>query len=215
MENYSEEYLNEWNYYLYPNSNTLKNKLDITDHDTLAKIDAEHSFVKLYELYLEPIQGNFDKNHLKSIHRFIFGDLYSWAGEYRTVFMQKSTSLFASVDMIDLELENDLKLLNDNIMHITSIQELADFLAEYYISIQHIHPFREGNSRTIREFFRQFVLAKTPFLPMGAMELDLSKMNGEIINQARLAASKMFRGPIVLEFMKALTPIEKEVVKSI
>ena len=202
---FSEQYMEQWNNYLYPETNTLKNKLNIKDHDQLAKLDAEMSFEKLYELYENPIKGKFDKEHLKSIHKYIFKDLYNWAGEYRTVFMQKSTSLFSQVETIDLELENDLKMLNEKVLQIKTIYELADFLAEYYICIQHIHPFREGNSRTIREFFRQFVLEKTPLLEIGPMELDLTKMDGNKLSDARLATARLFRGPIVMEFMKALT----------
>ncbi len=207
---YPEEYEKAWNAYFYPGTTTLKNKLGITDYDELNKKDAEISFEKLAELYLEPIQGDFDKEHLKDIHRYLFDELYDWAGEYRNVYMKKAETYFTSEDKIDAALDYDLDILNRDILQVHSKFELADFLARNYINIQHIHPFREGNSRTIREFFRQFVLEKTPLLPMGPMELDLTEMDPEVMNTARKFVTRSFPGEIVMEFNKALKPIQYE-----
>lgn len=55
--------------------------------------------VRLYQLYENPIKGNFDYDHLCNIHRHIFQDLYGWAGETRTVNIAKK-SLFCLVQFI-------------------------------------------------------------------------------------------------------------------
>ena len=94
--------------------------------------------------------------------------------------MKKAETYFASEENIAPYLEHDLAILNRDVLNIKTKFDLAEFLAINYINIQHIHPLREGNSRTIREFFREFVLEKTPLLETGPMELDLSKMNPEI-----------------------------------
>ena len=70
-----------WNSYFYPGTQVLKNKLNITNGDELKEKEAQISFEKLVELYENPIIGKFDSNHLRDIHRFIFEDLYDWAGE--------------------------------------------------------------------------------------------------------------------------------------
>lgn len=208
-QGFDEEYLRLWNAYLYPNTDTLKNKFNITDPDELRAKEAEISFEKLVELYEHPIKGDFDKNHLCDIHRYLFSDIYEWAGEYRTVYMAKNHSYFATVDRIDIYLEEDLKMMNEEIMKVYYPHALACFLAEYYVRLLNTHPFREGNGRAIREFLRQFVLEKTPLLPTGPMELDFTKMDGEKISQAMVLA-RAFRGPIEEEFMNALTPVEPE-----
>ena len=189
---FSEEYLRLWEEYLYPGTNTLKNKLGITDYEELKEKEAEISFEKLVDLYEHP---------------YIFSDLYDWAGEYRTVYMSKNHSYFAAVEMIDEYLEEDLKMMNEEIKKVFYLPELASFLAAYYVYLLNIHPFREGNGRAIREFLREFVEEKTPSLPTGPLELDFTVMDGEKINQAMVLA-RAFRGPIEEEFLKALTPIE-------
>ena len=117
---FSEEYLRLWEEYLYPGTNTLKNKLGITDYEELKEKEAEISFEKLVDLYEHPIKGPFDKKHLRDIHRYIFSDLYDWAGEYRTVYMSKNHSYFAAVEMIDEYLEEDLKMMNEEIKKVFS-----------------------------------------------------------------------------------------------
>ncbi len=206
---FSEEYTKEWNSYLYPNTDTLINKLEIKDHDELAEKDKEISFEKLVDLYINPIEGNFDAKHLKDIHRFLFSDLYEWAGEYRTVYMTKKDTYFAEVKDIETNLEEVLSALKERVKSVGSKFELADVLAEYYINVQHVHPFREGNSRTIREFFRQFVLEITPLLSTGPLELDLTEFDKEVIATARETMAKYFKYPIVEQFNKALKKPEE------
>ena len=212
---FPEEYNKNWNAYFYPGTQVFKNKLGITDYDELMQREAEISFEKLVELYEEPIKGEFDTEHLKNIHRYLFDEIYDWAGEFRNVYMMKEDTYFQSEEKIGAALEHDLAILNRDALHINSKFELADFLARNYINIQHIHPFREGNSRTIREFFRQFVLEKTPLMGTGPMELDLSEMDPDVLATARKFITRSFPGEIVMEFNKALKPcvIENEDTK--
>jgi cell filamentation protein len=209
---YSPEYIDKWNSYFDLDNDVLKNKLGIEDQDELEKKSAEISVTKLAELYLDPIKGDFDSEHLCAIHRYIFDDLYDWAGEYRTIYMKKDnqTTLFAPVDKIQEMLDKALVDLKIKILNAYNKMELATALGTSYIAVQHVHPFREGNSRTIREFFRQFVLEKTPLLPMGPMELDLTAMNPDIMATARKYVTASAPGEIVLEFYKALKPVTLE-----
>ena len=135
-----------WNSYFFPNTETLRNKLNIYDKEELQEKEAEITFERLVELY-----ENFDEEHWKQIHRYIFGDLYDWAGEYRYVNMQKETG-FTDVTNIEYFLNGELKLMNAEINNIYSVHALAAFLAEYYAHLMAIHPFREGNTRTVVVF---------------------------------------------------------------
>ncbi len=200
IEHYSKEYNDKWDSYMYPESNTLKNKLGITDHDELAKKDAEISFIHLRELQENPIEGEFNEEHLRSIHKYLFDDLYDWAGEYRIILMQKPGCLFAPPEYIEYLLKEELIHLNNDLPVINKDFNTASILANHYIRLQHIHPFREGNSRTIREFFNEFINVKSN----GMIRLTFESMNPEVMATARKYATKDTPGEIALEFYKAL-----------
>lgn len=81
---YDYEY--EWDkYYCYPSSNVLKNKLNITDSDELLKAERKITALKAAQATMNRIKGCFDFEHLKSIHHFLFCDIYEWAGKIRIV----------------------------------------------------------------------------------------------------------------------------------
>ena len=88
--------------------------------------------------------------------------------------MSKGNSYFSGVDDIDWKLDYVLKEMNQNVDNINSKYEFAVFLAGYYVDLIAIHPFREGNGRTTREFLREFVNAKNQ-----KFELDFSKVDNE------------------------------------
>lgn len=197
-----------WESYFYPGTTTLKNKLGITDHDELKAKEAEISFEKLVELYENPIQGNFDKEHLKKIHKYILGDLFEWAGEYRYVNMSKQTD-FTEYQNIDIYLDDLLKTMHQDLKQVKTKEYLAMFLATYYVHLIQIHPFREGNGRSTREFLRELVEVKSKEFTTGPLELDWSKFSGDIFLE-NLDFVFAFRGAIEAEFMKALVPAELE-----
>lgn len=85
---YDYEY--EWDKeYCYPHSDVLINKLGIKDRDELVIAEREITSLKIAVAKAEPIHGNFDFEHLKRIHKFIFEDIYFWAGEFRHVNIAK------------------------------------------------------------------------------------------------------------------------------
>lgn len=67
--------------YCYPGTNVLKNKLDIRDLDTLHEAERDYSAVRQAELVGQGVTGDFSFKHLCSIHKHLFSDVYSWAGE--------------------------------------------------------------------------------------------------------------------------------------
>lgn len=199
-----QEEKSNWDKYFYPNSDVLINNYNIQDNDELLKKETEISFDKLVELYENPIEGNFDIKHLCEIHKYLFGDLYPWAGSFRIVNIAKNNSKFCIHSQINDTLEYELPLMNKEISMISGKERLAEFLAEYYVVLLNIHPFREGNGRTIREFLREFVASKTM-----NYDIDWSKMDPKNINEA-IVNARFFKGPITMEFYKAIVERDKD-----
>ncbi len=64
---------------------TLNNKLGITIPDALAAAATECASRRLAELQASPIRGGFDSSHLQEIHRYLYQDVFDWAGELRRI----------------------------------------------------------------------------------------------------------------------------------
>ncbi len=130
--------------YCYPDTSILKNKLDIHDKDRLLMAETSLVAVRLYQLYKNPIRGSFDYKHLCRIHHHIFQDLYSWAGKTRTVNIAK-TNLFCLMQFIPNYAES-------------IFQPIITIFTGHYADLNALHPFREGNGRSQREFARELCL---------------------------------------------------------
>lgn len=71
----------------------LRNRLGIVDPEELEQVEAELTALRLVELHEVPIPGGCDLAHLQAFHRFLFGDVYDWAGELRSVAIGKGDVL--------------------------------------------------------------------------------------------------------------------------
>ena len=153
--------------YCYKGTNVLKNKLNIKDFSSLMKLENRIAVFKAFELRRIGITGNFDKEHFKSIHRFMFEDLYDFAGEFRTENIAKDDFRFAEWEYIETELDRLLsEIIDKNYFDGYSKVKLAESLAYYLAEFNVLHPFREGNGRAIREFIRQLALKNGYLLDM-------------------------------------------------
>ena len=141
--------------YCYPDSNVLKNKLNIRDNKLLKTAEEEITLIKQMELFKNPIKGNFSKAHLMNIHKFIFEDIYSFAGKIRREQISKADTMFYPPNLIDRELDKVFaKIKEKNMLKETDEEKIFDNLAYVMAELNIIHPFREGNGRSIREFIR-------------------------------------------------------------
>ena len=102
-----------WDSYLIPGTEVLKNKLGATNKEELKRFEHEIVRKKLTYLYLNPIEGSFDKSRLLKTHRFIFDEIYDFAGKLRTCSLQKDIHVFCEPNKIDQELERVLKEMNE------------------------------------------------------------------------------------------------------
>jgi len=146
--------------YVYPGTSVLRNLRDIRDPNALAQFEADVTWHRLKKLENNPIRGSFDARRLKSVHAYIFQDVYAWAGEFRTVNIARSDQFyFAFANQIDSSVTRLLGQLQDEGPLKGLGVEAFSARAGYYLGeLNAIHPFRDGNGRTQREFIRQLAL---------------------------------------------------------
>lgn len=140
----------------YEKGGVLDNKLGIENDSSLNKAERMITSFKLAKLYLNPGKQSFDIEHYLSIHKFLFEDIYPFAGEIRDENISKSIP-FCRPEFIAQELKRVLKIAMKLVPTITSREKLLKYVTELYSDLDVIHPFREGNGRTEREFMRQLI----------------------------------------------------------
>lgn len=142
--------------YCYPGSDVLINKLNIKDNQLLSEAERKIVLTKSYELRKNSQIGNFDLDHFLKIHEFLFEDIYPFAGKFRNENIAKGYFSFAEWQYIEPEIKRLFdKLKAENYLQGKSREELVKGLAYYLSELNVLHPFREGNGRTIREFIRE------------------------------------------------------------
>lgn len=146
--------------YCYPDTaDILKNKLNIHDAGRLLEAEIRLVSIRLYQLYANPISGSFDFEHLCNIHHHIFQDVYDWAGKTRTVNIAKGNSLFCPAWNLSGYADDIFRSYHKDCMRTKdSRSEFIHILAEHYADLNALHPFREGNGRSQREFCRELCL---------------------------------------------------------
>lgn len=150
-----KEYQYEYDWdskYCYPNSFILINKLGIQDSKALNEAEREITTMRVSQIKENPCKGNFDLKHLQAIHKFIFRDVYEWAGQIRTVNIAKGNQ-FCNCMYIESGSQPIFdKLKREDFLIGTSTDTICDKLSYYLSEINVIHPFREGNGRAQRAF---------------------------------------------------------------
>ena len=148
--------------YIYtdPKTGILRNLADITDPDVLLFFESGAVAKRIQEFYEKPIKIK-GANSLLSIHRHLFQDVYSWAGEKRKIEISKAGKQFFPTTHFD----NAFRFINTLISDYKNISkkdklQIAEKLAEILDNLNYLHPFREGNGRTQREFLRLLALEK-------------------------------------------------------
>ena len=150
--------------YCYPDSDVLINKYHIHDRQLLEKLEIQKVAVKLLGLDVHPqrIKATLDTAHLTSVHKYLFGDLYEWAGTFRDENLYKSEGVLSggSADYADY---HDIERKLNTLFHkfITFNWREADSLeivvSDFLLELWSIHPFREGNTRTCITFLWHYL----------------------------------------------------------
>ena len=163
----------------------LKNKLGITNDEELKEAEKDIAFVKLIgveELEKETVNANL----LKDIHKYLFNDIYDWAGEYRTVPIYKEEVVLPGLSLeyaqpkdIEKRLEQEFENLNSIEWSNKKIDELSLQLTKSLARIRRVHPFRDGNTRTVLTFANVFSKMKGFNLDMSNILDNLSRKEDE------------------------------------
>ena len=162
--------------YLYPNRDSLINLFNETDEAKLTSIEADYTSLRIKELLDNPIPGDFNFHHLCEIHRYIFQDIYEWAGKVRIINIEKAEEALSGLsveysDVFDIVRHGSsvlVKMKSINWNNLNSEQKAATF-ADSMTDLWKVHPFREGNTRTIITFFCDF--ASKHGFPLDSFEL--------------------------------------------
>ena len=135
----------------------LRNVPGFTSQVKLDRFEAAEAAEALVRFHANPIKGDFDSAHLKEIHACIFKNIYPWAGEFRQVNLRRSDSyFFCVVQFMEKNLDNTFaKLAGEYHLKHLDADRFARRAGYYLGELNSIHPFREGNGRTQREFIRQ------------------------------------------------------------
>ena len=150
--------------YTDPISGLLRNKQDITDPEVLLFVESGAVTKRLQELYENPIKIE-GIDSLFEIHKHLFQDIYNWAGKKRNVEISKDGKQFFPTTHFD----NAFRYIDQLIAEFKKIprgnkMNLVEKLAEILDNVNYLHPFREGNGRTQREFLRLLASEKSLIL---------------------------------------------------
>ena len=170
--------------YTWPGTDVLRNILDIRDPQQLAAFEANATATRLIELADGPIVGHFDVAHVKAIHRYIFQDVFRWAGQFRTINISKGGHLFGVAAFVEPALNEVLrKLAGERYLKGSDLRKFATRAGFYTGEINAIHPFRDGNGRVQREFIRELAT-------LAGFSIDWSKVTREQMTVASVESFK-------------------------
>jgi cell filamentation protein len=180
--------------YLYPSTTILKNKLGLREQDSLDTAEASYTTLRLKEIKDSPLPGNYNFKHLCAIHKYLFQDMYTWAGQPRTIDIIKHERVLAGLS-VDYAKHQDIRkesaavirgLKNEHWDRLP-MQEQAEKFGKHFAALWRVHPFREGNTRTVTHFFCQFTDKKGM-----AIDQNLFVQHSDYLREALVAANAIF-----------------------
>lgn len=180
--------------YCYKDSDVLINKLNITNDEDLYNAERELVSYRTYELNEIPLKGNFDFKYLKDIHKYLFQDVYRWAGDVRNCNIAKQ-DLFCLSEHIE-SFGNDVfnKLKQEKYYVNYDNDTKLDKLVELFADINALHPFREGNGRSQRLFIESLAKINGIYLDLtNVSKMDMIVASHESINGNYKKLKEMFK----------------------
>lgn len=155
----SYAYIDPDGLYTYPNTAVLINRYG--EKDPLKASELEYRLVasQSIRLFRQPIEVR-SMADVRTIHAFLFGGMYDWAGQYRKVNISKSGKAFMPLQSFGMAETYVNRLLSNFHQSSFSRDELIQALVEILDNLNYFHPFREGNGRCQREVIRSLALMK-------------------------------------------------------
>ena len=180
--------------YVYPGTNILRNILDIHDRQMLDDAEADYVSLRLRELAENPLEGSYDVGHFAKMHKYIFQDIYEWAGKIRTINIEKEEPALGglSIEYSDkTKIESDLsealnKMVSRSWVNMF-LEDRVKCFSEDLAAVWKTHGFREGNTRLAVTFCCQFIEAQG--IPI---DRTIFEKNSVYVRTALVAYSAVF-----------------------
>ena len=142
----------------YPGTSVLVNKLGIQNQAQLDENETLIVGVKTLQFELAPFPEPLDFNYYKRLHQFLFDGLYDWAGTVRSIDLSKRHTRFCAASEIESLAERMFARVEQmDYFRGLPREDFINELTDFYASVNYLHPFREGNGRAQRLYFRQLV----------------------------------------------------------
>lgn len=170
MANYAVDSLHDD---CYPGTTILINKLDVQNQADLDAVEGTIVPAKAALWEADPQAESFDFTHYCAIHRFLFEDLYEWAGKPRTVdISKKGTQFCAAAQISSLAKAVFARLAEQHYFMGLDKAHFINAVVDFYERTNELHPFREGNGRTQRVFLSQLAHHAGYVLDFGRVDSD-------------------------------------------
>lgn len=180
--------------YLYPNSDVLKNLANVRDSEELNNLEADYTLFRLSEVAEDESPEKFNFQTLCELHYRIFQDVYDWAGKPRVINIEKAEAVLGDVsveysDCFDIakDAEKILERANNYDWGMASFEDIIETFSSFMAELWKVHPFREGNTRTVVMFCSMFIEAQGLYI-----ESDLFKDNAAYMRNALVVANAIF-----------------------
>ena len=158
--------------YIDATTGILRNLLGVANADELERAEARIASIAITKVITKnhPAPTDLTPEFFLAIHKQLFGVIYDWAGQLRTVEVSKGTTSFARVEYLHMSLQALFRqFADDNYGAADNRQAFVEKLAYYYGELNVLHPFREGNGRTIRAFLSLVADAHGYYIAWGEM----------------------------------------------
>lgn len=192
------------NKYTYPDSEVLRNSFDLRDPIAAHTMETRLAFARVTQLIQNPVQGNFDLDHLLEINRRTLQDMYPWAGRLRDIDTGTMTTGLVHCRPQFLQAEADRifgAIKADDYLRGMSDEQFADRLAEHWGELTALHPALDGNTRSQRVFVDQLTRAADRSIDWTAVNQNI-----EHFKHARLLAHAGQTGPLRDALSSVLRP---------
>ncbi len=184
----------------YPDSDVYVNFFGIRDQNLLDEVELLIVSVRMAEILAGDRDWTFNFEHLKAIHALLFSDLYPYAGTTRYIPITRRT-VFCLPQYIDRMADEIFsKLREDHYLRDQDHEEFIDNLAYFMAEIHALHPFLDGNTRTMRLFFLQLCHA-------AGWEMNASSTSDSRLLEADIAALEGDYQPLISLLHEVIEPL--------
>ena len=141
--------------YTYKGTDILKNKLGIKDEKLLKEYETRIVAFKIATISTVILPMDYTPERLKFIHKYLFDDIFYFAGEYREENITKGNFRFSEFEYIEENIQRIFNNIKIDEMRKMSFNDFVKQISYIMTELNVLHPFREGNGRTIRELVRE------------------------------------------------------------